>query len=355
MRGARRLIPVFILTGVLLLVSLFAPAAASAAGSLDVLLSGLSSPKGLGLTPTGDLVFGQGAFGDPGPVTVYVLNGAAKGTTVELTDPENVVDVAFGPDGSGWAIGGDRNLYRQAPGPDGEVTLVLNIPEYQAGDPDPYDNDDDAGESNPYGLLVLPSGDALVADAQNNDLLRVTPEGEATTVARFDVETVSTDHVGDPELPPTIDAEAVPTSITLGPGGSVFVGELKGFPFRPGTSRVWKLDPDLEDALCSVNTPDPDCTTAWSGLTSIQDIYYSAQTGTLYVYELAKDGTLAYEEGFETGAFPPAVLLEVKANKQTELAAGQLSQPGGIVATNRGHVYVTDGMFSDGRLLEVTR
>jgi hypothetical protein len=355
MRGVRRIFALAFVTSAFFIGSLIAPSAASAAGSIDVLLSGLSSPKGLSLSPFG-LVIGQGTFGPPGPVLEYTLHGPNHGQTAELTGPENVVDVATGADGSGWAIGGDQNLYRKAPGPDGAVSVVLNIPEYQQADPDPYDQDGDPSETNPYGLTVLPSGDALVADAANNDLIRVTPGGDATTVARFDLETVSTDHLGpDSGLPPEITAESVPTSVTLGPDGSVYVGELKGFPFRPGSSRIWKVDPDLEGALCSVNTPDPRCTTAWAGLTAIQDITYDIQTGTLYVYELAKDGVGAFEAGFESGDFPPAVLLEVKKNKTTELAAGQLSEPGGIVATNRGHVYVTDGVFSDGRLIEVHR
>ena len=55
-------------------------------------------------------------------------------------------------------------------------------------------------------------------------------------------------------------------------------------------------------------------------------------------------------------ALPPAVLLEVKrgrwGEKRTELAAGQLSQPGGIVVVNE-KVYVTDGVFTSGRLSRI--
>ena len=36
-----------------------------------------------------------------------------------------------------------------------------------------------------------------------------------------------------------------------------------------------------------------------------------------------------------------------------ELAEGELSQPGGIVATRENGVFVTDGMFTGGRLLKV--
>ena len=52
------------------------------------------------------------------------------------------------------------------------------------------------------------------------------------------------------------------------------------------------------------------------------------------------------------------MLLEVKrgwhGDKRTELATGELSQPGGIVVVN-GKIYVTDGMFTGGRLLRISR
>ena len=73
----------------------------------------------------------------------------------------------------------------------------------------------------------------------------------------------------------------------------------------------------------------------------------------LYVYELAKDGVLAFEAGFETGEFPPAVLLEVGKHGQRELAKGKLSQPGGIAFGRGGHLYATDGTFGNGRLVRV--
>ena len=88
------------------------------------------------------------------------------------------------------------------------------------------------------------------------------------------------------------------------------------------------------------------------GFTAIQDIAFGKHDkgkSTLYVYELAKDGVLAFEEGFETGEFPPAVLLEVAKHGRRELAKGKLSQPGGIVVTRRGSVFVTDQLFQSSR------
>ena len=51
--------------------------------------------------------------------------------------------------------------------------------------------------------------------------------------------------------------------------------------------------------------------------------------------------------------FPPAVLLEVKGHRTRELARGKLSQPGGVAVSRDGTVFVTDGMFGNGRLLRL--
>ena len=335
--------------------------------SAKVLLTDLASPKGLAVTQERDLAIGQGAFADPtqppaGPVLVFDLHGRDKGSVTPVTEPANLVDVAISPkDGTGWAIAADGTLLHQLA--DGTIVPVRNIPEYQSTDPDPVDRDQPPNpiESNPYGLTIARNGDALVVDAAGNDLLRFTPDGDGITMARFDVETISTDHLPPGTIPgdPTeIEAEAVPTTVTVGPDGSIYVGELKGFPFRVGTSHIWKIKRNAEDAWCSTDEPDYSCRVYDDGYTAIQDIAFD-KNGTLYVYQLAADGVLAFEEGFATGAFPPAVLLEVRpgrhhhrGDRRTELAAGELSQPGGVVVA-RGDVYVTDGMFSNGRLLKI--
>jgi hypothetical protein len=359
MRSWRSFVALGIASVALLSIGVAAPAPAGAAKPLDELLTGLSSPKGVAVTRSGDPVVAQGAFGAPGPVLVHVLRGRDRGQTFEVTDPINLIDVAVSPlDDTGWGIGGDGVLYHQLA--DGTIVPVLNIPEYQLGDPDPVDQEGIPEESNPYGLAVTARGDALVADAAGNDVIKVTPDGTATTLARFDVEMVSTDHLppGFPLPPGTTElaAEAVPTSIAIGRDGAIYVGELKGFPFRPGSSRVWRIDPRADGVFCSVNTPSPGCTTAQSGLTAIQDIALGTN-GRLYVYELAADGVLAFEEGLETGVFPPAVLLEIKRNRRTELVAGQLSQPGGVVVGRGGTIFVTDAVFTPdgGRLLSLRR
>lgn len=327
-----------------------------------VLDEGLNSPKGLD-SFFGLPILGQGAFGPPGPLLLHVPGFLwFDGVTLEVSEPIGLVDVALAPDLHVWGLGSDQTLYRKSLS--GGFVPVANIAAYQATDPDPANTEGEPTESNPYAVAALPTGDALVADAAGNDLLRVTPSGDITTVARFGPELIPTDHVGDPTLPPEIPAEAVPTSIAVTHHG-VLIGELKGFPFRPGTSRIWKVDPFGADAECGLDDvpsparhggPSGGCTVVHDGLTAIQDLAYDGWRGKLYVYELAAEGTLAFEEGFATGQFPAAVLLELdRHGRQRELAAGQLSQPGGVEVSAFGTLYATDGMFTGGRLLRIRR
>jgi hypothetical protein len=92
---------------------------------------------------------------------------------------------------------------------------------------------------------------------------------------------------------------------------------------------------------------------AVSGLTALVDVAVNQSNGTLYTYGLAADGVFAFEAGFETGAFPPAVLTELRGPIRRELAAGQLSQPGGVAVGRDGTVFASDGVFGNGRLLQI--
>lgn len=270
-----------------------------------------------------------------------------------VSDPIGLVDVVVATDGALWGLeSGTGQLHRKTLF--GSWRHVADIPAYQATDPDPTDLEDDPTESNPYGLAAFPGGAVLVADAAGNDVLKVTKRGQISTVARFTPEDVATDHL-PPEIPvpPVLPTGAVPTSIAV-THDAIYVGELKGFPFRPGSSNVYELSLRADGVTCSADAPTRACRVAHDDLTAIQDIAVDPWTRSVYVYELAAEGTLAFEGGFETGDFPPAVLLEIRGGHRRELAAGQLSQPGGVTAAF-GQVHVTDGTFGEGRLLRIRR
>ena len=155
-----------------------APVTAHDDGSARVLLDDLNSPKAIALASRSSVLIGQGAYGPPGAAFEYFFKGAKRGTSTTIVDGVNLVDVAVTPDGAGWGIGGDRVLYRQAPG--GPIEAILDIAAYQKADLDPYNNPvEDPAETNPFGLAALKSNDVLLADAAGNDIIRVKPDGTA--------------------------------------------------------------------------------------------------------------------------------------------------------------------------------
>jgi hypothetical protein len=166
----------------------------------------------------------------------------------------------------------------------------------------------DGGEvdSNPFAVAAAGS-QALVADAGGNDLLVVDRDGNVDWVATLPNELVSSANLknlaGCPaappeiafvcELPGTMPAEAVATSVAIGPDGAYYVGELKGIPAAPGTSRVWRIEPGTRHAACGTS---PACQVVASGFTSIVDLSF-APDGSLYVVELDEASWPAVEFG----------------------------------------------------------
>ena len=164
------------------LVAAMAPAAAAAGGkgsTLEVLLDEGSvvtqgsrghPGSGSGHRPGRD-------SGAPGPALVYDLRGKGAGSIYPVTDPTmplNLIDVAVSPkDGTGWGIQAGENgrhpdpsarrrHHRRRAGHPG-------IPGKRPGPGRPGQSAFPT-ESNAYGLTVDRKGNALVADAANNDL-----------------------------------------------------------------------------------------------------------------------------------------------------------------------------------------
>ena len=139
--------------------------------------------------------------------------------------------------------------------------------------------------------------------------------------------------------------------------GTIYIGELKGFPFRPGTSRIWKVPAGTTNAVCSANPaiPSSGCTLYKGGLTSIAALAVAPNGSAVYAFEYAEDGVGAFEAGcFGPAGCPPAVLLKLQGGQVTELARGQLSEPGAL-AIRGGSLYATDHVLSPnaGRLLKL--
>ena len=260
-----------------------------------------------------------------GPVDV-ATKGLAK-TWVLLSGPPESTDSPFAE-----LVRLDRK---------GRVNLRIDIAAYQVTDPDPDDLEDLPTESNPNGLALLRGGGVLVADAAANDLLLVDKGKDVTTVARFKPELAPwPDGLPFPGPPPgtPVPVEAVPTAVAIGPDGAWYVSELKGFPFPQGASRIWRIEPGSENAVCDPDSPDTGpCRTVATGFTSVIDLAFG-RDGTMYVLEIVKDGLLGVEI---FGAPPIGALWAVKGGTKTELAEGELLAPGGVDVGRRGTLSVT--------------
>ena len=322
---SRRRVASTIAAGLIIGGTLLAAAAPVAAHSpanrsqVKVLLDELSSPKGIVMGGKTSVVVSQGAYGPPpGPVLAYFVKGSQRGTTEEITDPLNLVDITLTPDGAGWGIGGDLVLYRQSP-VDGTISPVLDIQAYQTSDPDPVNSPTEpADESNPFGLAALPNSDVLLADAAGNDVIRVSPNGDAHTVARWSRQMAS-----------GISVEAVPTSIAIGRDGWAYVGQLVGVP-GPRARAHLAAQPERRGP-CHVRGRQEDrrLPRLEAGFTGIMDLAWDTHNRTLYVYEIAKGGFLPSKRAspdrrVPEGGPPPGQGNGIRARSpRAALAAGR--------------------------------
>lgn len=333
-----RFLAIVLIIGLALGAALYRAAQAAPDGPNKVFLPALSNgpapylPEMFGLSNQLHVMTGRAVAADPVPsygfaTPIFGLAAAPDGSLlvadsgagiVELRKGEGnlimelpgVTDIApigrgdmFAITGAGDAEAGWK-LFRVSQGGRREIADLLAFE---------TEVNPDGGEidSNPFDVEALSGGKALVADAGGNDLLVVDQQGHVDWVATLPDELVSTQNVKDlldcPNapppladlcgLPPMIPAQAVATSIAIGPDGAYYMGELKGFPFPVGESRVWRIEPGTLHAECGTS---PACSVVADGFTSIVDLRFGSD-GTLYVVEIDEASSAAVELGFFFG------------------------------------------------------
>jgi sugar lactone lactonase YvrE len=129
--------------------------------------------------------------------------------------------------------------------------------------------------------------------------------------------------LGNP-TPITVEAQAVPTSVAIGPDGALYVGLLRGVPSDPGTAYIYRVVPGHEPVIWA------------SGLTSVTAIAFDRQ-GRLLATEFNTGGLLS----------PPTVpgaLVRISDDGQTvtTLPVPGLYQPTGLAVSADGTVYVSN-------------
>jgi len=356
----RRLPATIGVVGGLLIAATLAGPAAAADPTISIIASGLDNPRGIAVGANGRVFVaeagrgGEGGYGLSGRIIV-ISHGMARtftgGLPSAISDEGEVsgpVGVDLRADGNAVAVVGvgpqavDRrfdSLLRLSPR---RGRAVADIQAFRNVHPDTTDLDQPPNptDSNAYGVAVLSGSRTLVTDAGGNDLLLVSARGRVETVAKFPNALISTSH-----LPPflgiptdiSLPAEAVPTSVAVGPDGWWYVGELKGFPFTPGASRIWRISPSARDVVCDPAATSGPCTLYADGFSSIIGLEFGPD-GSLYVLEMARSGLMNLFLGVDDSG----ALWRLKDGTKTEIAAGQLHAPGGVAVGRGGTIFVTN-------------
>lgn len=362
-----------------LAVSALIPAVAAQAGTIarvtvTTVRSGLNAPKHLTLTRDGLFVAESGAGGTVGAANC-VTGISTSGGPTKYCEGRTAAVTLIGGKKSGTVLGGLPSVIQESTGEvagpgaiafnrDGQAAVVIqdvlvnkhggnslpkplgfyfgklllisgrkaiavNIARFAATHPQPdYSLGNSAGEtrydSDPYDVAAYGSG-FVVADAAANSLLQVSKWGKVSLLARFPYlsEVAAAHTLGNPQ-PVTVEAQAVPTSVAVGPDGALYVGLLRGVPSDPGTAYIYRVVPGQAPTI-------------WAkGLTAVTSIAFD-RWGRLLATEYSQAGLLA----------PPTVpgaLVRISADGRivTTLPVSGLYQPTGVAVGWDGTVYVSN-------------
>ena len=182
-------------------------------------------------------------------------------------------------------------------------------------------------DSNPYGVLAE-AGVQYMTDAGGNSLLKVI-DGVVSTVAIF-----PSTPIAPGSFPgPFVSSEAVPTEVTRGPDGALYVSTLSGVPFLPGAARIYRV---VEGQAPTVYV---------AGLTQVTDHAW-APDGTLYVLQYAS-------APFFGG---PGRIVRIATNGARTTLPVALTNPTAIIVGHDGALYVSNrgNVASVGEVLRIT-
>jgi hypothetical protein len=351
-------------TGALLagLAAAAAPGQAAPAYNRQVLVNNLLNPRGLTVDSFGRVLVSEsgaggttcdvagapalrcwgstGAVGRYDPTTnSYAqlwtgLDSIARGTGA-LSPVAGLHDLTFSSDGRLLGVFGFRGDPATRPAssslfaklvrfdysnPGSAVVPLADLGAYETANPShtpPF--------SNPFALTWF-GGTSFITDAGANRLLKVADATPALVQLLEDFPVVAST---------TPDAEAVPTGLTVSPGGTLYNTQLPGFPFQPGSASIF-----------SSNGSAGSATAITGGFTNAMDLSLGAD-GWLYLVQWAEN----YANPVGSGSLWRYNPL---TSERQQLASG-IDQPTGVLAMSDGSVYVAaGGSTTSGSLLRFT-
>jgi hypothetical protein len=185
-------------------------------GEVETLVTGLYTPQGVDYDD-GHLYIAVGEAAPPEDSGAPPVPEGAATSALLVADEDGTIVEEY-----------DLLAYELANNPDGQVQFVEGQPVDAL--------------SNPFSVLVQDDR-ILVADGGANDVLAI--DRESGEISTFFVPPVVDDVeacMGAENNPGTIGCDSVPTEITEGPDGHIYLGTLGAL--APGAARVYVLDQD---------------------------------------------------------------------------------------------------------------
>jgi sugar lactone lactonase YvrE len=253
---------------------------------VEVVAAGLTNPRGFAWGSDGTLYLAQAGSGG---ATRFEI---AEGATFEIGLSSSVVTVADGcatPVASGlvsahwvepgWVWGAmdvafladELYVLMSGAGPtwlspasfsgvfrlnaDGTMTLVADVTTWLPDNPPAFIPPDYNADGSLFDLEAA-GDDLLLSEAVGGQLIRVTPDGEISSVVDLS------------------EGHMVPTGIAVDEEGNAYLGFETTPPYPDGASKVVKV------------TPDGTVSDEWTGLTAVTDVAFGPD-GVLYAAEMA--------------------------------------------------------------------
>jgi hypothetical protein len=339
------------------------PAATRAAPTISVVARGLDNPRGLAFSPNGALYVAEAGRGGSAPCikspegggkVCYGATGAVtrlwQGKQTRIATGLPSAAAQSGPDqsasgpvgvtvdkkGTLFAIiglGADPKVRAQLGAAGTTFGQLMHIDAGGnwrpiadvAGHEAAHNPDGGQVDSNPYALATMPDGLAVV-DAGGNDLLKVTPDGKISTLAVFPDRLVTAPRSLKMPAGAQMPMQSVPTSVTRGPDGAYYVGELTGFPFPVGGAKILRVVPGKAPTVYA------------EGFTNIISLAFD-QKGNLYVLEITKDGLRFAAQG---GSMTGALIKVTPDGLRSTVTTHGLVAPGGLAVGADGALYVSN-------------
>lgn len=306
------------------------------------MIDGLISPRGLSSLPGGGLLIAEGGAGrllrltPDGGIVVLEEKLPHLLETGPDSDSASGVSSALLFQGAYYFVVGEarakghRELYRLMPG---------SPPVGMTGQ-DVFNFDGPNLLTNPYDLAVDADGSFLVSDAGLNALLRVTQAGELTKYASFPARPVPPE-AGEGSM------DVVPTGLTLGPDGALYMASLTGYPFPTGEAYVYRVR-DINDDGNALG--EGEVTVFAKGFTAATDLAFE-EDGSLLVTEFSTAmAELSADLTLEAAATLTGRLVRLTLDGELEIVADGLVSPTSV-AVSDGRIFVSQELA--GRVVEI--